>query len=138
MLTPKQQSGACHLVMTPGFEPVKKSSILLPSAKQIGNEMSKPISPKEAVKLGPKIPDAVIDAVNTLLAEKIGGRDNFGEIVLYKSDIAREANMDEDEILENNWFDFEPLYRQNGWSCWYDKPAYNENYKGHFRFKKKD
>ena len=41
------------------------------------------------------------------------------------------------KLFDEHHLDFEPLYRANGWSVYYDKPAYNETYRASWEFSKK-
>lgn len=100
--------------------------------------MIKPITPDE---IKHEIPDFIIEAVNTLLKKKWDGK----KAIIEQNDIlAIVSNNDEDSdkpsrqtIFENNWLDFEDLYRKVGWKVEYDKPAYNESYDAYFKFTKK-
>lgn len=95
----------------------------------------KPISPKEVTHT---IPDFIIEAVNDLINEKWDGK----EAVIYQDEILERVSSDEHDsdkpsrqtIFDNNWLDFEDLYRKQGWKVIYDKPAYYENYKAFFKF----
>lgn len=104
----------------------------------MGNEV-KPISPSEILdNLDKIIPPVVIQAVNNLLMKEYRG----GSVTILQDAIIKEIkNLDgtitKDQIYDNKWLDFESLYRQNGWSVEYDKPAYNETYAAKFIFKKK-
>lgn len=104
--------------------------------------MVEPIKPSEVTLI---IPDFIIEAVNNLIKEKWTGE----EAVIYQDDIlniiAIEKRTDETEsskptrreVFDHHWLDIEPIYRKVGWNVEYDKPAYCENYRAHFIFKKK-
>jgi hypothetical protein len=51
--------------------------------------------------------------------------------------LARNPGYSRATIFKENYFDFEPLFRSEGWDVEYDGPGYNENYKATFTFKKK-
>lgn len=102
------------------------------------------ISFKEFIeKYEPEIPSFVIEAVNKLLNKHWNGR----EAIITQNEIIDaikvpseyqeiEANDFRGIIFDNNWLDFEPLYRKKGWSVEYDKPGYCEDYEAYFKFKK--
>jgi hypothetical protein len=100
----------------------------------------KPITPDEIMgNLENIIPQSIILAVNELLTEKYRGT---GEVNIKQRDIIERAtSIDEtltsDIIFEKKYMDFEDLYRKSGWSVYYDKPAYDENYDAFFSFNKK-
>ena len=41
-----------------------------------------------------------------------------------------------EELLANHWMDVEGIFRKAGWKVVFDKPAYNESYKAHYKFSK--
>ena len=93
-----------------------------------------PISPKEVTHA---IPDFVIEAVNDLIKKKWDGK----KAVIYQDEILDIISGDDNKpsrktIFDNNWLDFEDLYREQGWKVEYDKPEYYENYKAYFKFTK--
>lgn len=99
----------------------------------------KPFSPSEvlATKIS-NIPDFVIDAVNELLIEKIDAR---GKRAIIKQDDVIDKlagrmpmGLSRNDVFSNNWLDFEPLFRENGWKVEYDKPGYDESYDAHWVF----
>ena len=99
---------------------------------------SKPITPEQAEeRFVKRIPDVIIDAVNELIVE------NW-------SPITKKATIKQDEILErvkgtvprnevfkNNWLDIEDIYRAQGWTVHYEKPAYCEDFDAYFEFSEK-
>lgn len=100
--------------------------------------MTNAITPEEAVNYQDgRIPDFVIDAVNSVIKAKIvGGRltvkqDEIMEAVLAHPDC---PTKDRQEVFGNHWLDFEKIYRAAGWEIDYDKPAYNESYPALFTF----
>jgi len=40
-------------------------------------------------------------------------------------------------LFAKRYFDIEEIYRQVGWEVYYDRPAYNEDYKPTFIFSKR-
>ena len=51
--------------------------------------------------------------------------------------IRKLGDVETTQIFRSKWLDVEPLYRSNGWTVIYDKPAYNEDYEPTFEFKAK-
>lgn len=101
----------------------------------------KPITPKEAEErqIG-GIPDFIVEAVNQLIAEGIGGGDS---VRILQKDIVDLALKSAPEgitsavIFNKKWMDIEPLFQKAGWIVEYDKPGYCESYEASFTFKKK-
>lgn len=79
------------------------------------------------------IPEKMVQAVNELLAENF----NTGRITLHQNKVKarflKVSNTPEDEF-EITWLNFEPIFRDSGWTVKYDKPAYNESYEPYFEF----
>jgi hypothetical protein len=98
--------------------------------------VTKPIKPSEAAVLKrASIPDRVIAIVNSHIAKNF---DDSGRAVVKQDDIVAsiraDDTLDSTRIFEDNWLDFEPLFREAGWAVVYDKPGYNENYRPYFVF----
>lgn len=100
------------------------------------------MSPDEALagKVA-SIPPFVIAAVNQLLTERFSGRScTFSQnaVVELAQKIAAETlsaeAIDEQLFYDRHWLDFEVIYRKEGWSVVYDKPAYNETYEAFWTF----
>ena len=99
--------------------------------------MIKPITPDE---IKHEIPDFIIETVNTLIKKKWDGK----KALIKQNDILSIVSSDDENddkpsrrtIFDNNWLDFEDLYRGVGWNVEYDKPAYNEFYDAYFKFTK--
>lgn len=98
----------------------------------------KPFSPSEAedangVYIRECIPPLMVQAVNELLAEKF----NTGRIILRQQEVKarylKVSNTPEDEF-KVDWLNFEPLFRDRGWTVKYDKPGYTESYDPYFEF----
>ena len=106
-------------------------------------EKVKPLSPDEVLeKKQESIPDEMLEAVNEMIVKKWNGHEaTFRQedlVALYLSKVGEnDIQKSRDKIYENHWMDFEDVYRSNGWSVEYDKPAYNESYPATFKFKKK-
>ena len=99
----------------------------------------KPISPNDVQsEKNDTIPDVIIKSVNELIVEKWDG---YSSDVLQDDLVVRVLSKDDtltkEIIFANKWFDFEDLFREEGWKVEYDSPAYNETYKASFKFSKK-
>lgn len=99
-----------------------------------------PITPDKAVNnWSKKIPDEVIKVVNELLSEKC--YNGFYSVTILQDEIVdrlvKDGRFIRNELYENHWLDFEPIYREAGWDVKYDKPGFNETYKANFTFKRK-
>ena len=109
--------------------------------------MSKAISPSEVAAYKQKIfPDYVIDSFNELIAIKFNGK----QATVYQKDVVelmlQKANeglgeqspeyLKKSDIYNKGYLEVEDIYRAEGWSVFYDKPGYNENYLAHFKFMK--
>ena len=106
-------------------------------------EKVKPLSPDEVLeKKQESIPDEMLEAVNEMIVKKWNGSQaTFKQedvLDLYLSKIGeKNIQKSRDKVFDNHWMDFEGIYRKEGWSVEYDKPAYNETYAATFTFKKK-
>jgi hypothetical protein len=106
-------------------------------------EKVKPISPDEVLDAKKtSIPDEMFEAVNEMIVKKWNGSEaTFRQedlMSLYLQKVGEnDIQKSRDKVYENHWMDFEDIYRKNGWSVSYDKPAYNESYPATFTFKKK-
>lgn len=94
----------------------------------------KPLS-KEEVKKAKKIPDIIIKTVNELLIKNYSN----GKAIIMQSEIVNIVSGDPDgisrtDIYDNNYLDFEDVYREIGWKVTYDKPGYSESYDPRFIF----
>lgn len=64
-------------------------------------------------------------------------------VILYQDDIMDEIikvfqkrglTISRIDVFSNGWLNFEPHYREAGWTVGYDGPGFNEDYKAHFIF----
>lgn len=102
----------------------------------------KPFSPGDATaSVSSLLPDEVISAVNRLLSQKFDGRNSVEfyqheviKAIKHEFMLSREQKVTRAEIFENQWLDFEPVFRKSGWRVYYDKPGYNESYEPTFTF----
>lgn len=95
----------------------------------------KPLS-KEEVKRLKTIPDIIIKTVNELLIKNYR---NNGKAIILQSEIVDIVSADPNgisrtDIFDNNYLDFEDLYRAMGWKVEYDEPGYCESYEPRFIF----
>ena len=97
----------------------------------------KPLS-KEEVKREKTIPDIIIKTVNKLLIKNYCN----GKAIIMQSEIVDMVSGDSGDpdgisrtdIYDNNYLDFEDVYRAIGWKVTYDKPEYCESYEPRFIF----
>lgn len=100
----------------------------------------KPIKPEEVLdKKIETIPDAMLEAVNAMIALKWNGSSSTfrqDDLLLKYFEISKETDDREarDKLFANHHMDFEDAYRREGWKVEYDKPAYNESYEPTFTF----
>jgi hypothetical protein len=103
--------------------------------------MTKPISPAEFAELRNFIPDQVFQVVNQLLVQKkqIGGA-SLSRITVFQKEVVdkleTEYNFNRRDIYDKHMLDFEPHYREAGWTVKFDKPAYCESYEAYWTFSK--
>lgn len=96
----------------------------------------RPITPNEAREnRNTYIPDEILKAVNTLLAEKLGDGNKatikVKEIIELAHKFYEEAGKKtptEEEIRKNGWLDIEKSYCEYGWSVRYDHACYGEDW----------
>lgn len=112
-----------------------------------------PSQAKEAARLRKiqSIPSFVIEAINSLLIEKVN---QHGYAKLYQDDIIAKIleadaewtdptngsihiKVDRNMIFEKRWLDFEDLFNEVGWHVTYDQPGYNESYTSCWEFQEK-
>lgn len=97
----------------------------------------KPFSPDQAKEAKiHTIPDPVIEAVNELLAENYGTYINLKQDKVIKRILSKMPNVTKHHLFDNNWLDFEPVYRKEGWEVEYDKSGHNESYEATWTFKR--
>lgn len=101
--------------------------------------MTKPISPMEcAAKKLEAIPDAVIEAFNTLIAARFDGRESgFRQSEIVEA-ITKAMCIPIAEVFQKGYLDVEEVYRKAGWIVKYDSPGFNETFSPYYRFKAND
>ena len=90
------------------------------------------------------LPEFIIRAVNEFLAKRFDGHSCTvfqNEFIERAEAIGRMTNTLPDwasrqSFFDENWLDFEPAYREQGWKVYYDKPGYNENYEASWKFER--
>ena len=97
----------------------------------------KPITPQEAQeKFVKRVPDIIIETINDLIVKHYNP--NNGEAIVKQDEIldnvCSEETFTRNQVFKNHWLDVEDLYRSQGWTVYYDKPAYCENYDAYFKF----
>lgn len=107
-------------------------------------EKVKPITPDEVFQ---EIPDWVIKGANNCIRKhwvELSQESRFlqDELIeeIWKVFSMQHDSADykawKDKLFENHYLDIEPIYREVGWNVVYDSPAYCENYKPSFTFRK--
>ena len=97
----------------------------------------KPITPIEAIDRK-NVPDGVIESFNELIIEKISQgtaeilQEDIIERIISKGLATKENRKD---ILTKRWLDVENIYKKEGWTVTYDRPAYDESYEPSFTFR---
>lgn len=99
----------------------------------------KPITPKEAREKQLKdIPPYVIDAVNSLIVEKLFGK---RAIITKKSIIEKIIDksifLTEEQIYKRGYLNFEPIFEEVGWKVIYMKPDWSDTWEPYFEFTEK-
>lgn len=98
-----------------------------------------PIRPEDVeAQKHANVPNEVIEAWNETIAKHYNnGRSSFPQIELINC-IARKTSITDHFMIRNSgWLDLEEVYRKQGWSVDYDRPAYNESYEPRFTFEKR-
>jgi hypothetical protein len=97
--------------------------------------MIRPITPNEVET---KIPDAIMEAFNELIAKRWNGHQatvNLNELVALICDKMSLTNKQ--IIFDNHWLNVEDIYRKAGWIVKYDQPSYGDNvFEPYFIFRK--
>lgn len=123
----------------------------------------KPITPAEAVKQRHEnwerdLPAPVLEAINSVIVSKIPLTSNYISFSVKQDEMMKailkrleegraeyggsEENMPwyykatRQDVYNNNWLDFESLYRRAGWKVEYDRPGFNETYDPYWTFTK--
>jgi hypothetical protein len=107
----------------------------------------RPFTPDEALACKAElIPPFVIEAVNGLLAKQFDGQD----CTIYQNEVISLAIMigtargdlprgtSKQTFFDEQWLNFEPMFRKSGWNVSYDKPAWCESYEPFWRFSRND
>jgi hypothetical protein len=84
------------------------------------------------------MPDAVMTAWNNVIAKNFSnGSSRVGqeEIIALLQPLTPEGQRQ--QVFASKWLDIEDIYRAQGWSVVYDKPAYCESYEATTTFKAK-
>ena len=82
------------------------------------------------------IPDGVFDVFNMLITKHWNGHEAIVKQEELMTHIQNRLGCEREKIYAEKYLDVEDIYRAEGWSVTYDKPAYCENYEPYFEFKK--
>ena len=104
-------------------------------------ENIKPIKPSEVLTEKAKtIPDAMIQAVNEMIAKNWNGRSatvRKDDLLERYFKISGKTNNREnrDKLYDDHALDFEDFYRKEGWKVKYDSPTYGDSdFEPYFEF----
>ena len=100
--------------------------------------MTTPINPNELIS-DIKLPDKVIEAINTVLKEQwVYGRTTMNiKQELFAKEIRKEMNIDiahRQEVYDNGYMDFEKVFEKEGWEIEYHTPDRDESYDAYYKF----
>ena len=112
------------------------ASLLIDHLRELEEEeREQPLSPEDIdTNMENIIPEYVIAVVNKLIKREYRGNPftiKQDEIV---EEIENTYGVDRHTLYDNNYLDFESIYRKRGWIVEYDKPGYNESYAARFEF----
>lgn len=101
------------------------------------------IRPEEvAAAKAATFPWYVLQAFNHIIAAKFVSKNQ--SVTIYQDDVIEDMillaqssglELDRSIIFDKGYLNVEEVYRAAGWKVDYDKPAYNESYRAHFKFK---
>ena len=82
------------------------------------------------------IPDSIINAVNELIKKYwSGSQASFKQDELLALVLSTDSTLTKEKIFEEHLFDFEQVFRAEGWKVIYNKPGWDETYEPYFTFK---
>lgn len=86
------------------------------------------------------IPSFVIEIVNELIVDAMTAV-NQPNVITIKRDVIMEAiqtlktEITRQEIFDNHWLDFEPVFNKHGWRVTYHSPGYGDSdFDPYFKF----
>jgi len=99
-------------------------------------ENVKPLSPTDLKdNIENVIPSVVIEAVNNLLKKEFVGKSiSITQKAIVSEIIKLDNTITRDKLFDNNWMDFEPIFRKNGWHVNYQSPDRDQNFDEYFVF----
>lgn len=81
------------------------------------------------------IPKYVTDAVNTLIKKNYRGSSFTIKQKEIVAEIQKKKKVTSQFLFENNYLDFEDIYRNRGWAVEYEKPCYGDSdFDAYFKF----
>ena len=96
----------------------------------------KPIAPSEVRKAKrDALPDEVIQAWNTLIAEHWDGSEAVITQTIARERLVAATGLSKQAVA--HYLDIEEVFRAEGWSVEYDRPGYCETYDPTFTFRRK-
>jgi hypothetical protein len=99
---------------------------------------TKPLSPIEVFEtVNASIPDCVIEAVNDLLTKHYQkGYASISQAEIIAKIKKLNPHITNEELFNNGWINFEPLFENVGWKIIYDSPGIEETYDVFYKFSK--
>jgi hypothetical protein len=89
---------------------------------------TKPLSPKDIMDDLPNIiPPVVIEAVNNLLKKKFRGHNATIKLKEVKAEVRKLGGPSEKQLNDEKAFDFENVFRKQGWKVRYEQPSYGDS-----------
>ncbi len=105
--------------------------------------MTLPLSPAEALRAkAGNIPAYIVEAANELLVKNLSLQGyatiKLPELIDLSVAKAGQAGIavHRQTMIENKWFDIEPLFRAAGWKVDFEKTAYNDPGPSYFTFQR--
>tara|TARA_R110000796_G_scaffold136095_1_gene252116 strand:- start:1310 stop:1633 length:324 start_codon:yes stop_codon:yes gene_type:complete len=100
------------------------------------NKNVQPLSPREIMEDMPNIiPPVVIQAVNNLLKKKYRGQSATIKTKELLIEIRSLGGPSKETLYADKSFDFESIFRAQGWKVKYDQPSYGDsNYDAYYEF----
>ena len=105
------------------------------SAEESRADVGRAIKPSDVVRLQAAfIPKQVFEAFNELIAA--GGSEDitFTQNTIVKHILSKMPDVTRAQVFDRGWLNVEDVYRAEGWTVEYDKPAYSDDYEAYFVF----
>lgn len=103
------------------------------SAEEPRADVGRVIKPSDVVR---SIPKQVFDVFNELIAAAGGSKEKtvITQDVVVKRILSKMPDVTRAQVFDRGWLNVEDVYRAEGWTVEYDKPAYSDDYEAYFVF----